>query len=246
MDIGRFPRFLNPYKHHNMNEQKHCAIPALSRIQRIGAGLVLVSLLALGGCERGNPPATEQAPAAIPQPPAAANGGMRSNVPVKGDEELPPSHPPLPAAMPPHPTDGTDSRPDLDQRLAAEHPQGSGSKKLSVVVPDSVKARWTAATLAVRVGGSEKEIKLAIGAKATLGSDLQLQLLHYLPAYTSNFQMVTSSSSDPLNPAVQIAVLSKGQVLAEGWVFQNLPDFNSFKSEQVHVRLVSGESAATK
>jgi hypothetical protein len=245
MDIGPFPRFLNPYKPHNMNELKHPAKSVPSRVRPIGAGLFLVGLLTLAGCERSSPPAAEQAPAAAPETPAAP-GGMRSNVPVKGDEALPPSHPPLPAAMPPHPTEGTDSRPDLDQRLAAEHPQASGSKQLSVVVPDSVKARWTAATLAVRVGGSEKEIKLAIGAKATLGSDLQLQLLHYLPAYTSNFQMVTSSSSDPLNPAVQIAVLSKGQVLAEGWVFQNLPDFNSFKSEQVHVRLVSGESAATK
>jgi hypothetical protein len=49
-----------------------------------------------------------------------------------------------------------------------------------------------------------------------------------------------------MNPAVQIEVIANGQVLAEGWVFQNLPDFNSFKSEQVQVRLVSGKRSATK
>lgn len=226
-----------------MSKPKHLTHPESFRIQPVVAGVLLAAALALGGCERGTPPAAEQAPAAAPEAPA---GGMVSNVPVRGDEALPPSHPPLPDAMPPHPTDAGGSRPDLDQRLAAEHPQASGKKTLTVVVPDSVKAQWTAATLAVNVGGSERQLKLAIGDKANLGNDLQLHLLHYLPAYTSNFQMVTSSSGDPLNPAVQVAVIARGQVVAEGWVFQNLPDFNSFKSEQVQVRLVSGERAVTK
>jgi hypothetical protein len=171
---------------------------------------------------------------------------MMSNVPVKGNEALPPSHPPLPTAPPPHPTAGTDTQTDLNQQLAAQHPKPAGKKKLTVVVPDSVKGKWASATLAVTTDGGEKELKLAIGDKVSLGKNLQLQLVHYLPAYTSDFQSVTSSSNEQVNPAVQVQAISNGQVLAEGWIFQNLPEFNSFNSEQVKVRLISAERAQKK
>ncbi len=226
-----------------MHNPKHCTDPKPFRVHVTAAGALLAGMLALGGCERNTAPAAEQTPAAAPQAPV---DNLLSNVPVQGNEALPPSHPPLPTAMPPHPTGAAGSRPDLDRQIAAEHPQGSGKNKPAVVVPDAVKAQWTGATLAVSAGGQEKQVKLAIGKAITVGDKLELHLLHYLPAYTSNFQTVTSSSSEPVNPAVQVKLVSNGQVLAEGWVFQNLPDFNSFKSEQVQVRLVSGERAATK
>lgn len=226
-----------------MHKPKHYTNPKAFRIQITAAGALLTGMLLLGGCERSTPPIVEKTPAAAPQAPAE---NLLSNVPVQGDEALPSGHPTLPGAMPPHPTGTPGSRPDLDRQLAAEHPQSSGKKKPAVVVPDAVKAQWTGATLAVSVGGREKQLTLAVGKSAAIGNALQLHLLHYLPAYTSNFQTVTSSSSEPLNPAAQIEVISNGQVLAEGWVFQNLPDFNSFKSEQVQVRLVSGERSATK
>lgn len=225
-----------------MRKPKHHTAPKPFHIQTTAAGALLAGMLVLGGCERSTPPAVEQTPAAAPQAP----DNLLSNVPVKGDEALPSGHPALPAAMPPHPTGTPGNRPDLDRQIAAEHPQSSSKKKPDVVVPDAVKAQWTGAKLAVSVGGQEKQLTLAIGKTTAIGDKLQLHLLHYLPAYTSNFQAVTSSSSEPMNPAVQIEVISNGQVVAEGWVFQNLPDFNSFKSEQVQVRLVSGERAATK
>ncbi|MDO9188744.1 MAG: hypothetical protein Q8N54_01930 [Sulfurimicrobium sp.] len=206
-------------------------------------GLILACLVAIGGCNQSTPPQAEKTPATTAQAsaPAAPAGNMISNVPVKGDEALPPSHPPLPAATPPHPTNDTGNPPDLNQQLAAQHPKPAGKKKLAVAVPDSVKGKWASATLAVTAGGLEKEIKLAIGDKVSLGKNLQIQLLHYLPAYTSDFQTVTSSSNEQVNPAVQIQAISNGQVLTEGWIFQNLPEFNSFSSEQVKVRLISAE-----
>lgn len=164
-----------------------------------------------------------------------------SNIPVKGDEPLPPSHPPLPSAAPPHPTSDAGNPPDLNQQLASQHPKPEGKKKLAVAVPDSVKGKWASATIAVTVDGAEKEIKLAIGNKVSLGKNLQLQLVHYLPAYTSDFQTVTSSSNEQINPAIQVQAISNGQVVSEGWIFQNLPEFNSFSSELVKVRLISAE-----
>lgn len=224
--------------------------PAPIPVRLALTGLILASIVAINGCNQTPPPAAEKTPPAAaqtsPAPAPAPAGNMMSNVPVKGDEALPPSHPPLPGATPPHPTGADGNRPDLNQQLASQHPKPAGKKKLAVVVPDSVKGKWSSATLAVTAEGAEKELKLAIGDKVSVGKNLQLQLLHYLPAYTSDFQSVTSSSNEQVNPAVQVQAIANGQVVAEGWIFQNLPEFNSFNSEQLKVRLISAERSQKK
>lgn len=213
------------------------------------AGLILFSIAGIGGCRQNPPPATDNPPASgQANATTAAVDKLISNVQVKGDEQLPPGHPPLPAEAPPHPTAQSDSSPpNFDQQLAAQHPKPEGMKKLAVTVPDSVKGKWELVTLAVTAdGGAERQIKLAIGDMISLGENLQLRLVHYLPAYTSDLQAVTSSSSEPINPAVQIQAISNGQVRTEGWIFQNLPEFNSFKSKQVAVRLIAAVRADRK
>lgn len=218
-----------------------------TRIQKLSTGLILLFTLATAsGCNQNPPPTAEKTPPAASQTGSAPASSLISNVPVKGNEALPPSHPPLPPTASPHPTNDAENRSDLNQLIAAEHPKATGTKKLAVVVPDSVKGQWASATLSVSSGGSDKEIRLAIGDKVSLGNKLQLHLVHYLPAYTSDFQSVTSSSNEQINPAVQVQTISNGQVVAEGWVFQNLPEFNSFRSEQVQVRLISAERSQKK
>jgi hypothetical protein len=56
---------------------------------------------------------------------------------------------------------------------------------------------------------------------------------------------VTSASNSPDNPAVLIQLVDKTQVLSEGWVFQKLPDFNTYQSEKLHVQLLSASAAGT-
>lgn len=219
-------------------------------------GLSLACAVFIGGCDKNQgKPAETAAPAApvtAPAAPAATtsapapNSSMISNVPVKGDEPLPPSHPALPTATPPHPSGTADANADINQQIASQHPKSAGKKKLAVVIPDSVKGKWAAANIAVTINGSEKEIKVAIGDKISLGNNLQLQVVHYLPAYTSDFQTVTSSSNEQVNPAIMVQTIAGGKIVAEGWVFQNLPEFNSFTSEQVKVRLLSGERTQKK
>ncbi len=215
-----------------------------SPVRLASTGLILACFMAIGGCNQSPPPAAEKTPPAAENqtaPAPAPAGNMLSNVPVKGNEALPPNHPPLPSATPPHPTGEGENPADLNQQLASQHPKPAGQKKLTVVVPDSVKGKWASATLVITAAGTEKEVKLAIGDKTSLGKNLQLQLVHYLPAYTSDFQTVTSSSNDQVNPAVQVQAIMNGQVVSEGWIFQNLPEFNSFSSDQIKVRLVSAQ-----
>ncbi|PWB53740.1 MAG: hypothetical protein C3F18_07070 [Nitrosomonadales bacterium] len=244
-DINNIPTITNIQ---NQRENRMHFTP--SPIRYASTGLFLACIVAINGCNQTPPPAAEKTPPAAAQtstaPAPAPAGNMISNIPVKGDEALPPSHPPLPSATPPHPTGAAATPPDLNQQLASQHPKPAGKKKLAVVVPDSVKGKWSSATLAVTAGGAEKELKLAIGDTVSLGKNLQLHLVHYLPAYTSDFQSVTSSSNEQMNPAVQVQAISNGQVVAEGWIFQNLPEFNSFTSEQVKVRLISAERVQKK
>lgn len=221
-----------------------------SRTLILGFSLVCVAFI--GGCDKnqGKPAGTAIPAGPVAVPPASfgaasappPNVEKMSSVAVKGDEPLPPNHPPIAALkQPPHPGGAPGGNAILDQQIAAQHPKSEGKKKLEVVVPGSVKGKWAAAKIAVTVNGAEKEIKAALGEKISLGNNLQLKVLHYFPAYTSDFKTVTSSSNEQSNPAIMVQAIANGKVVTEGWVFQNLPDFNSFKSEQIKVRLISGE-----
>jgi hypothetical protein len=222
-------------------------------------GFSLVCAVSISGCDKnqGNKagttaPAFPAAPvvmAASAVPPVMApamNEGKMSNVPVNGNEPLPPNHPSIAAMNPPHPSGLANEKANLDQQIAAQHPKSEGKKKLAIVVPDSIKGKWSAAKIAVTINGAEKEMKVAIGDKISLGNNVQIQVTHYFPAYTSDFKSATSSSNEQINPAIMVQAVANGKVVSEGWVFQNFPDFNSFKSEQVKVRLISGESAQKK
>lgn len=206
-------------------------------------GLCVSCLVLVAGCDK-NSGTPAQAPAAAGQAatnaaPAASAGELKSNVVVKGDEPLPPTHPPMPGTVPGQPAAGgaVDSK-----ELAAQHPQSSEKKQLTVDVPDAIKGKWAAVNIAV-IGpdGKERNARVAIGDKISVDKDTQLRVVHYLPSYTSDFSTVTSSSNEQKNPAIQVETVVGGKVVEQGWVFQSLPDFNSYRSERVKVKLVSAE-----
>lgn len=211
-------------------------------------GLLLVCAVFINGCSKNqsNPPptaapTTAASAAAASAPANPPNARNMSSVPVKGDEQLPPNHPAISSMNPPHAGAIADDKAGPGNQIASQHPKPEGKKQLAVVIPDSVKGKWSAANIAVTVNGTEKEIKATIGNKIALGNNLELRIVHYLPAYTSDFKTVTSTSDKQTNPAIMIQAIASGKVVAEGWVFQNLPDFNSFNSEQVKVHLISAE-----
>ncbi|MHB9100485.1 MAG: hypothetical protein ACYC2E_03050 [Sulfuricella sp.] len=212
-----------------------------SRPQLVVLPLALV--LFAGGCGKEEAKQAKTAPAAQTaeksSTPAAPPGYPVSPAPVKGDEPLPPNHPPLGAVSGNAPQ-------TLDNGAAAVHPKLDGKKALAVVVPDSIKGRWKAVNLVITgPDGKEKAVRAAVDGKdgkIAIGADgAQLRVMNFLPAYTSDFNTATSSSNEPTNPAVQVQLIKQEKVLAEGWVFQKLPDFNSFSSSLVKVKLVSAE-----
>ncbi|MCL4471528.1 MAG: hypothetical protein ACYC05_13150 [Sulfuricella sp.] len=211
-----------------------------SRPQLVVLPLALV--LFAGGCGKEEAKQAKTAPAAQTAEnsgsPAAPPANKVLPAPVKGDEPLPPNHPPLGAVT------GNSSQ-TLDNGAAAAHPKLDGKKALAVVVPDSIKGHWKAVNLVITgPDGKEKAVRAAVGDKIDIGTEgAQMHVMNFLPAYTSDFNTATSSSNEPTNPAVQVQLIKQGKVLAEGWVFQKLPDFNSFSSGLVKVKLVSAEPA---
>lgn len=166
-----------------------------------------------------------------------------------GTPALPPAHPPI-GAMPgtanlpqtaaanPLPTDHP---PVTDKGLSnLQHPK-SGAQT-TVQVPAEVKARWKAVQLGVRrSGGAEKIERVAIGGMVAIPeSPRAIRVAAFLPAFTSNAGTATSSSNEPKNPAVLLELTDGKQTLGRGWVFQNLPEFNTFDSDNVQVRLLGG------
>jgi hypothetical protein len=147
---------------------------------------------------------------------------------------LPPGHPPMPAG-------GAEALPGMPRDLAppSAHPARSGvPAKLNV--PAEVKATWKSVELAVSVAGRAHNLRVAIGSQAAIpGSSLALHALAYLPAFQIGDGGITSSGNKPDNPAVLLRLTDKGQTVAEGWVFQQLPDFDTLKSDKARVRLVS-------
>jgi hypothetical protein len=71
---------------------------------------------------------------------------------------------------------------------------------------------------------------------------LSLSVTAFVPAFISDAGVVSSSSNNLDNPAVQLQLHDRTGKVTEGWVFQSLPDFNSFSSKQVSVRLLSAEA----
>lgn len=145
-----------------------------------------------------------------PPPPAT--------IPVMSKTSLPPNHPVLDKAF--------------------SHP-ASGSQPNIIPSPEAA-AKWKSADLSVRAAGhAEQRLRVSIGGQQPVtATDLTISVLAYLPSFKINGNTVTSSSNNPDNPAVFVQLRNPQGKLAEGWVFQKLPQFDTFHSDKVTVTLL--------
>lgn len=160
---------------------------------------------------------------------ACTNRDETSNVTPEGTGDRPPS---LPVILPPE-------RTSTDTNLG--HPK-SGAK-LALKIPAEVRAKWKAAELSlVGNGKAPRTVRVPVGGNTAVGgTGLTLLVVALVPAFQSSGDAVTSASNRPDNPAVLVRLLDKDRTLTEGWVFQKYPDFNTFNSDRVQVRLAAIE-----
>ena len=176
---------------------------------------------------------------------------------VTGTEQLPPGHPPLeglqaPASPPPAgnmPLDhqsmpGVAGGAEVLSDEEPEHPPSSG-KELKVAIPDDVMGKWVAVTLEVATAdGGKQEMLINLGEETQIsGNNLTLQAEIFLPSYKSDFETITSAGNELNNPAVKVRLFENQKDVAVGWLFQNLPEFNSFASDKVKLRLLAAQAA---
>ena len=113
--------------------------------------------------------------------------------------------------------------------------------KTRLNIPADVRAKWKTVELSV-VGKDISLRKLLIPVGGEAGVDkfgLTVRVVAYVPAFQSDAGAVTSASNNPDNPAVLIQLVDKGQVLNEGWVFQKLPDFNTYSNDKLQIQLLT-------
>jgi len=139
------------------------------------------------------------------------------------------------------PTSG--NRPADDAHDAGfKHPNSGVKTRLNI--PADVKAKWK--TVELSVAGKDitvRKLQIAVGGETGIDkSGLTVRVVAYVPAFQSDAGAVTSASNNPDNPAVLIQVADKGQVLSEGWVFQKLPDFNTYSSDKLQVQLLAAHT----
>lgn len=167
-------------------------------------------------------PAPTDAPATPP--------GLPGGAPLA---DLPPSHPPMPSA-------GTPELPGMPRDLAAPAHPARSSLPARLDIPAEVKASWKTVTLSVAVGGKTHNVQAPIGKDTAIpGSALSLHVQAYLPAFQIADGVITSIGNKPDNPAALVRLSENGKVVAEGWVFQALPDFDTFKTDKTRVQLLS-------
>ena len=190
-------------------------------------GLILGLSLALGyGC--GKKEEGEQKPVVTQMPPSVEERGVapmpESQAPGEIQQAQPmmqPQHPPVKGAMPPHPISENQGKPK------------------EIVVKDEVRKKWSTVSLLFVENGKETPITVKIGEKIKIpNTNLTIAVESFLPDYTISGNNIATRSNEPNNPAVLVELLDGNKSLAKGWVFERLPDFNSYRHEKYQIVLL--------
>lgn len=130
--------------------------------------------------------------------------------------------------------------PLLDRNAATKvpHAKSEGGQR-AVTVPPEVQAKWKAVELSMTPpDGPAQQAKVAVGSEIALRKSASVvRVLAFVPAFQITDAGVTSRSNEPDNPAVLVRLSERDRTIAEGWVFQKLPEFNTFKSDNVRIEL---------
>lgn len=145
------------------------------------------------------------------------------------------------------------SIPPAAQGLPAGHPtmsgqNGSGAKR-EVRIPPDVKERWKTVNVKIidKEKRGEKTLAVDIGKEAAVpDTNFAIKVEAFLPNYTIFDEYITSKNNEPENAAALVALLENGKEVSKGWVFEKLPDFNSYKNDKYDIVLMPVAAQAKK
>ncbi len=126
---------------------------------------------------------------------------------------------------------------------------GEGPKTVfKVVVPPDVEDKWTAVVIVVndKQENKQEEFNVNIGDELIIpNSDLIVKIGPFLPDFKMSADTITSTTSDPNNPAVGIAIMQNGNKIFPpsgewGWLYSKFPTIHSFQHDRIGLMLKGG------
>lgn len=136
--------------------------------------------------------------------------------PVSEGQALPEGHPTM-----------TDKK-SFTQMPNRDHTKLKGTK--SVKVSEAIRARYKSVSLQVvdNSKGTKDVIDVAIGVKKALADGFSLRVELFLPDYVISEDFIDSRTDEPNNPAIMLELYKGDKVIASGWVFEGMAQYNSY------------------
>lgn len=145
----------------------------------------------------------------------------------------------------PAPTATPQPAPQMAPQLPEGHPAPSPMmtrNQLEVVVPDSVKGRWSAVKLVVEDKTTKKSQEFTVNLKSDFkipNSNLTVSVGDFLPDFRMDAN-ITSASNQPNNPAVFIKVTEGKEDIFKGWIYAKFPTIHPFEHAKFGLTLKEG------
>jgi len=123
------------------------------------------------------------------------------------------------------------------------------SIKAKVVVPESVKGKWSAVKIVVddKVAKSSQEYTVNLNSDFKIpNSNLKVYVGEFLPDFKMQAATLTSTSNTPNNPAVAVRVLEGGKQIFPtpgkqwGWLFAKMPNVHPLRHPKYNINLKEG------
>lgn len=111
---------------------------------------------------------------------------------------------------------------------AHSHPVKKESK---IVVPPEVHSKWRAVKIAVidKSNVTQKSYTIPIGEKLAIpSSTLVVEVEAFLPSFTMEGSVMTSSSNELKNPGAKVRITDNGVMIFNGWLFALFPKTHAF------------------
>ncbi len=132
--------------------------------------------------------------------------------------------------------------------LGAAHQQGQGIPGMgtspkttkTIVVPDSVKGKWSSVSIAVKDKSSGKSTSYDVKLNSEFevpSTKLKVKIGDFLPDFSMGVDKITSESAEPNNPALHVTITEDGAEKYKGWLFAKYTEMHAFEHEKYAITL---------